>query len=94
VRLDPAALEDQANNAILQQISPGYVGDQGFQIMHGVVIMGTTALQLVSQLLVLVSMIRREPGGYMFSSIAAIQPILDMTTADGTPTTGKDHFTL
>ena len=57
--------------------------------MQGVVTITTTVLQAVSQLLVLLSMIRRQPGGYVFAGIATIQPILDMTMSDGTPSTRK-----
>ena len=89
LRLDLPTAEDSVNKATLKLISPSNAGDQGFRIMDEVVEIAISVLETASQLLVLFSMIRREPGGYMFAGIAALQPLLNIMKRSSLPSGGK-----
>ena len=82
------------NKATLKRISPNHAGDQGFRIMEEVVSIAVSILETASQLLVLFSMIRREPGGYMFAGLAVMQPVLNMIRVDRVPSGRKHYHTM
>jgi hypothetical protein len=44
--------------------------------MEEVISIAVSVLETVSQIMVLFSMIRREPGGYIFVGLAAMRPFL------------------
>lgn len=78
IRLDVPSWDDPIVKAKLAQLAPHFSSGQAWHIISNCTSVISSIISIMSELVVLVGMLRGEEGGALFAALAAVGPIIDV----------------